>query len=232
MKDVSIIIPFYNEEESVIPVLEEAHAACPAAEIIAVDDGSEDSTWKGICLCGFARGLRLTDNRGQSAAMYAGMREASGDVIALMDGDGQNDPHDFPAMVEKLEQSGADVVCGYRAERKDTWSRRTASKVANRIRRAILDDGVRDTGCSVKVFRKEHVELLLPFNGLHRYLPAIFKHAGLTIEQVPVNHRMRSLGMSKYTNWERALRGIYDLFGVRWLLKRKTVYPKMERSDA
>jgi len=232
MNNVSIIIPFYNEEENVSPVLEEARAACPEAEIIAIDDGSSDATWRGICSCGFVRGLRLTENRGQSAAMYAGMRHASREVIALMDGDGQNDPHDFPAMVEKLEQSGADAVFGFRAVRKDTWSRRAASKFANRIRRAILDDGVRDTGCSVKVFRKEYVELLVPFNGLHRYLPALFKQANLTTRQVPVNHRVRERGTSKYTNWERGLRGIYDLFGIRWLIKRKVIFPEMEQHDA
>ncbi|MBC8206926.1 MAG: glycosyltransferase family 2 protein [Kiritimatiellales bacterium] len=226
----SIIIPFYNEEESVRFVLEEVLACQPHAEIIAVDDGSADRTWDIICTLP-VHGLRLTENRGQSAAMYAGMRAASGDVIVLMDGDGQNDPADIQKLVALLQQENLDVVCGQRVNRRDTRSRRVASKAANAIRRSILNDGISDTGCSLKAFRREHVELLVPFNGLHRYLPAIFKQANLRIAETPVNHRERAQGTSKYTNWERALRGIYDLFGVRWLLKRKIVYPKLETHD-
>lgn len=227
----SIIIPFYNEEACVRAVLEEVKACQPDAEIIAVDDGSRDGTWPAICSLSGVRGLRLTQNRGQSAAMYAGMRAATGDVIVLMDGDGQNDPADIEKLLDRLEQGGLDVVCGQRVKRRDTLSRRIASKSANAIRRSILNDGISDTGCSLKVFRREHVELLVPFNGLHRYLPAIFKHAGLRIAELPVNHRARTLGTSKYTNWNRALRGIYDLFGVRWLLNRKVIYPKMEQHN-
>ncbi|MBL7016141.1 MAG: glycosyltransferase family 2 protein [Kiritimatiellales bacterium] len=226
----SVIIPFYNEEESVRFVLEEVLACQPDAEIVAVDDGSADRTWEIICSLP-VHGLRLTENRGQSAAMYAGMRAAGGDVIVLMDGDGQNDPADIQKLVELLQEDNLDVVCGQRVNRRDTRSRRVASKAANAIRRSILNDGISDTGCSLKAFRREHVELLVPFNGLHRYLPAIFKQADLRITEVPVNHRERAQGTSKYTNWERALRGIYDLFGVRWLLKRKIVYPKLETHD-
>ena len=223
----SVIIPFFNEEESVRFVLEEVLSCQPDAEIVAVDDGSADRTWDTICTLP-VHGLRLTENRGQSAAMYAGMRAASGDVIVLMDGDGQNDPADIQKLIDLLQQENLDVVCGQRVNRRDTRSRRVASKAANAIRRSILNDGISDTGCSLKAFRREHVELLVPFNGLHRYLPAIFKQANLRITETPVNHRERAQGTSKYTNWERALRGIYDLFGVRWLLKRKIVYPKLE----
>jgi dolichol-phosphate mannosyltransferase len=227
----SIIIPFYNEEACVRSVLDEVRACQPDAEIIAVDDGSRDGTWAVICSMPAVRGLRLTQNRGQSAAMYAGMRAASGEVIVMMDGDGQNDPADIEKLVDCLQQGSWDVVCGQRVKRRDTWSRRIASKSANAIRRSILNDGISDTGCSLKAFRREHVELLVPFNGLHRYLPAIFKHAKLRITEMPVNHRARTQGVSKYTNWNRALRGIYDLFGVRWLLNRKVVYPKMEHHN-
>jgi dolichol-phosphate mannosyltransferase len=227
----SIIIPFYNEEACARSVLDEVRACQPDAEIIAVDDGSRDGTWAVICGTAPVKGLRLTQNRGQSAAMYAGMRAASGEFIVLMDGDGQNDPADIEKLVDLLQQGSWDVVCGQRVKRRDTLSRRIASRSANAIRRSILNDGISDTGCSLKAFRREHVELLVPFNGLHRYLPAIFKHAGLRITEIPVNHRARTLGVSKYTNWNRALRGIYDLFGVRWLLNRKVVYPKMERKN-
>lgn len=228
MIERSIIIPFYNEEACVKAVLEEVLACQPNAEILAVDDGSQDGTWAAICSLPEIHGLRLTENRGQSAAMYAGMRAASGEFVVLMDGDGQNDPADIDKLIGLLRQDGVDVACGQRVKRRDTWSRRVASKAANAIRRSILNDGISDTGCSLKAFRREHVELLVPFNGLHRYLPAIFKHAGLRLAETPVNHRARTQGISKYTNWNRALRGIYDLFGVRWLLNRKVVLPKTE----
>lgn len=226
----SIVIPFYNEEESVRFVLEEVLACQPDAEVIAVDDGSRDKTWEIICSLP-VHGLHLTENRGQSAAMYAGMRAAKGEWIVLMDGDGQNDPADIEKLIQPLLSNQMDVVCGQRVKRRDTASRRFASKAANAIRRSILNDGISDTGCSLKAFHKEAVELLVPFNGLHRYLPAIFKQANLRMTEMPVNHRERAQGTSKYTNWERALRGIYDLFGVRWLLKRKVVFPKLETHD-
>jgi dolichol-phosphate mannosyltransferase len=229
--EVTIVIPFYNEEENVVPVLEEVLRCQPGAEVIAVDDGSRDRTWDGIRSVPGVTGLRLTQNRGQSGAVYAGLRAARGRLVATMDGDGQNDPADFERMLAVLREGSADLVCGLRAKRKDTWSRRAASKAANWIRRRFLEDGVRDTGCGLKAFRREHVELLVPFNGLHRYVPAIFKAAGLRLAEVPVNHRPRTRGASKYTNWERALRGIYDLIGVSWLLKRKVVYPAIERSE-
>lgn len=226
---LSIVIPFYNEEETIVAVLQEVKACQPEAEIIAVDDGSRDTTWEKMQSVPGIRCLRLTQNRGQSAAIYAGLRVARGQLCATMDGDGQNDPQDFAKLVAAWEAGQAEVICGRRAQRKDTWSKRYASKFANKIRRSLLDDGVRDTGCSMKVFPRTAVEYLAPFNGLHRFLPALFKHAGLTLAEVDVNHRERSAGTSKYTNWNRALRGIYDLFGVRWLLNRKIIYPPIEK---
>lgn len=222
----SIIIPFYNEEENVVSVLEEVKRSQPDAEIIAIDDGSTDSTYEKMRTVPGIRCLKPAENRGQSAAMYAGMVAARAPVIGLMDGDGQNDPADFARLLKAMQDN--DVVVGYRAKRKDTFSRRAASKIANKIRRMFLTDGVRDTGCSLKVFRKEAVQYLVPFNGLHRYLPAIFTKAGLSIAEVPVNHRARTAGVSKYTNWERGLRGAYDLIGVSWLLKRKVHYTRIE----
>jgi dolichol-phosphate mannosyltransferase len=219
----SIIIPFYNEAACVRDVLLEVQQTQPAAEIIAVDDGSIDDTWQHICSIPGIRGLQLAQNCGQSAAIYAGMRHATNELIVLLDGDGQNDPSDIETLIVALDH--ADVVVGFRAKRQDSWSRRIASRIANRIRRIFLVDGVRDTGCSLKVFPRAFVELLVPFNGLHRYLPAIFRKAGLRIAEVPVNHRPRRSGASKYTNWERALRGMYDLIGVAWLLRRRVHYP-------
>jgi dolichol-phosphate mannosyltransferase len=223
---LSIVVPFFNEEDNVDFVLTELVAATPGAEIIAVDDGSSDRTWEIMSRIPGVRAIRLERNQGQSAAMLQGLRLATGSLCACMDGDGQTDPSEFASLLQTMEASGADVVCGVRAKRNDTASRRLASKFANRVRRMILDDGVRDTGCSQKLFRREAVDLLVPFNGLHRYLPAIFKHAGLKIAEVEVRHRHRHAGTSKYTNFDRALRGIYDLIGVSWMLKRK-VYPRV-----
>lgn len=227
---LSVVVPFFNEEANVANVLAELRAAVPHAEWIAVDDGSRDRTWELIQAAEGVRGFRLTENRGQSAAMYFGLKQARGRLVGLMDGDGQNDPADFPKLAAMVDAEKVDVVCGYRANRRDTASRRIASRFANRIRRAFLSDGVRDTGCSVKVFRREAVEALVPFNGMHRYLPAIFLQAGFTIAECPVNHRPRMAGDSKYSNWDRALRGIYDLIGVGWLLNRKVKFPQVEQS--
>jgi dolichol-phosphate mannosyltransferase len=224
----SVVVPFYNESENVTEVLQELRAVLPQAEIIAIDDGSRDGTWAKILQADRVRGLRFVTNQGQSAAIFHGLRAATQPVVGMMDGDGQNDPANFRVLLAEFARGGADVVCGYRANRRDTWSRRMASRIANAIRRAFLDDGVRDTGCSQKVFRREAVELLVPFRGLHRYLPAIFKQAGLKIAEVPVNHRPRRAGVSKYNNWTRALQGIYDLVGVGWLLKRKITPPQIE----
>jgi dolichol-phosphate mannosyltransferase len=221
---VSIIIPFYNEEENVDSVLEEIRRTNPEAEVIAVDDGSSDQTGARIRQRPDVRLISHARNLGQSAALYTGLKAAQGDVCVMMDGDGQSDPADIPNLVSLLDR--ADLVCGYRRNRQDTWSRRGASRVANFIRRAILHDGVRDTGCTLKAMRRDDIRLLLPFNGLHRFLPVFFNHAGLRIVEVPVNHRPRTRGKTKYNNLERALRGFYDLIGVRWLLARKITWPK------
>lgn len=220
---ISIIIPFYNEAETVTSVLEEVVRTNPTAEVIAVNDGSSDSTWEIMQGIAGIRSLNAPENRGQSAALYAGLRQATGEICVMMDGDGQNDPADIPALVAAL-QGEIGMVCGYRAVRKDTASRRWASKIANRIRVTFINDGIRDTGCSLKCFHREAVDHLVPFNGMHRYMAAFMKQAGLRIAEVPVNHRERHAGTSKYTNWDRALRGIYDLIGVSWLLKRKVKF--------
>ena len=229
--ELSIVVPFYNEATNVGAVLHEVLERQPVAEVIAVDDGSKDGTWEAILAVKGVVALRASANRGQSAAVYAGLRAAKGKFIGTMDGDGQNDPADFAKMLDILREGNFDVVYGRRAKRMDSWSKRAASKIANRVRRMILVDGVHDAGCGIKMFRREAVEYLVPFNGMHRYMAAIFTKAGLRIDEVPVNHRPRAQGKSKYTNFDRALRGIYDLFGVAWLLRRKVHYPAIERVD-
>lgn len=220
---LSIIIPFYNEDENVEPLLREVLAACPDAEIIAVDDGSRDATLARIKGVPGVTALALPVNLGQSAALYAGLSHATGKVCVMLDGDGQNDPADIPALVAAMD--GVDFACGYRRTRQDSFNRRVASRFANNIRRFFLKDQVRDTGCSLKAMRRDHVGYLIPFNGLHRYIPALLLNAGLTLVEVPVNHRPRTRGVSKYTIGGRALRGLRDLFGVSWVMARQIRYP-------
>ncbi len=228
--EISIVVPFYNEEKAAREVLEEIVTTNPGAEVLAVDDGSSDRTWDIVSSVQGVTALQFAQNRGQSAAMYAGAQNATRPIIVFIDGDGQNDPADIPGLVEAL-RDGTDVVCGYRAQRKDTASRRWASKIANWIRRRFVNDGLRDTGCSLKAFRREAVDHLVPFNGMHRFLAAQFQKAGLKIVETPVNHRGRLAGDSKYTNFNRAIRGIYDLFGVKWLLNRKVPFDISARSE-
>jgi dolichol-phosphate mannosyltransferase len=161
---------------------------------------------------------------GQSAALYAGLRSASGEICVMMDGDGQSDPADVARLVALLGDGM--FVCGYRQNRQENWRRRWSSWLANGIRRLVLNDHVRDTGCTLKAMRREDVRHLLPFDGLHRYLPVFLQRAGLRIVEVPVNHRPRRHGKSKYTTMLRAWRGVHDLIGVRWLLVRMIRWPK------
>jgi dolichol-phosphate mannosyltransferase len=225
---LSVVVPFYNEAEVAAGVLAELRDCLPRAEIIAVDDGSTDGTWERILAAPGVRGLRFRENRGQSAAIFWGLQSATRPLVGTMDGDGQNDPRDFARLAAEVTAGRADVACGFRARRRDAWNRRAASRLANSVRRAVLHDGARDTGCSMKVFRRELVSELVPFRGLHRYLPALFRRAGARVAELPVGHRPRRAGQSKYGNLGRARAGIFDLVGVAWLLDRKVRPPRME----
>jgi dolichol-phosphate mannosyltransferase len=220
------VIPFYNEEANAQAVLEEVQRTIPDAEIIAVNDGSSDQTAARIKNCPGVRLISFPRNLGQSAALYAGLTRAQHEICVMMDGDGQNDPADILRLVSCLDR--ADVVCGYREQRKDSWARRVASRIANRIRRAALHDGIRDTGCTLKAMRTADVRHLIPFNGLHRFIPALLRKAGLRVIEMPVSHRARKCGASNYTMARRAWRGLYDLIGVCWLLSRQISWPKKE----
>ncbi len=192
-------------------------------EIIFVDDGSTDQSVAKIENASNVRVLRFEKNAGQSAALFAGLDAARGAIIVTIDSDLQNDPADIPRLLAEISQ-GADLVCGYRQKRKDTLVKRLTSRIANFVRSRYTRDGVRDTGCTLKAMRRECVGALIPFKGMHRFIPALVKGAGYRIVEVPVNHRPRKFGKSKYGLGNRALRATIDMFGVRWLLSRRLNY--------
>jgi len=224
--ELSLIIPFYNEEENVSAVISEARAAVPEAEIIAVDDGSQDRTPALLDLEKDIRVVHFPKNLGQGPALYAGLLAANRPYAAMMDGDGQNDPADLASLLKLLQSRQADFACGIRTPRRDSWQKRVASRIANAIRRGVLMDGAHDTGCSLKIMKREDVRFLVPFKGMHRYLPALLGAAGLKLGELPVRHRPRRAGVSKYTIAGRAWVGIQDLIGVGWLIRRRVPWPR------
>ena len=220
--EISIIIPIYNEAESLPQLQKELFSVLRDYdhEILFVDDGSTDNSVTQIQKVPRVRLLQFVKNSGQSAAIYAGLVMARGRILVLLDGDLQNDPNDIPRLLEEIEK-GADLVCGYRIKRRDNWFKRVQSSVANSVRSRFTKDGVRDTGCTLKAMRSECREALIPFYGMHRFLPALIKGMGYHLVEVPVNHRPRRHGTSKYTFGNRALRATIDMLGVRWLLSRQ-----------
>ena len=223
--DISIVIPLYNEEEN-MPILQKELTTALAGlsyEIVFVDDASKDATLSRVEKRPEIRVLQFEKNAGQSAAMYAGIHAARGKVIVLLDGDLQNDPADIPKLLKEID-NGFDLVCGYRAKRKDTVVKKITSRVANFVRSRFTRDGVRDTGCTLKAMRKECGNALVPFYGMHRFIPALVKGAGYKLIEIPVNHRPRTFGVSKYGLGNRAIKATVDMFGVRWLLSRQLKY--------
>ncbi len=227
---LSVVVPLYNEEANVLILQEELRAALKGLdyEIIFVDDGSVDRTAERIEAAGNIRLIRFEKNSGQSAAIYAGLTTARGATLVIIDGDLQNDPADIPKLLAEIAR-GADLVCGYRLKRRDTLVKRATSRIANAVRSRYTKDGVRDTGCTLKAIRRECVSTLLPFKGMHRFIPALVKAAGYRLVEVPVNHRPRRFGQSKYGLGNRALRATIDMFGVRWLLSRRLNYKICEK---
>lgn len=222
---LSVVIPLYNEEENISPLQAQLEHGLAGQdyEIVFVDDGSKDNTVAKIERRPGVRVLAFEKNAGQSAAMYAGIMAAKGDIIILLDGDLQNDPEDIMKLVAEVEKGG-DLVCGYRAKRRDTVVKRITSRVANFVRSRFIGDGVRDTGCSLKAMRTECRRALLPFYGMHRFIPALIKNAGFSVVEMPVNHRHRQFGISKYGLGNRAVKATMDMFGVAWLNSRRVNY--------
>lgn len=224
--ELSVIIPFYNEAPNVAPLLAELRAALNtlgiAAEVIAVNDGSTDATareledaarhWPDV------RPLHLAANAGQAAALRAGFTAARGVWLATLDGDGQNPPAELARLW--AQRSTADLVTGARQDRRDPVLRRAMSRVANAVRRALLRDGVTDTGCSLKVFRREVASCFLPIRTMYSFLPAFAVAAGYTVREVPVAHRPRRAGESKYGFRVMAILPLLDLLALCWLLRR------------
>jgi dolichol-phosphate mannosyltransferase len=230
--DLSVVIPSHNEAENVGALVGEIVTALGSGagyEIVVVDDGSTDATPQRLaelsrvmpCLVT----LRHARSRGQSFAIATGVRAARGTWIATLDGDGQNDPADIPKLlaVRDRERGGPPplLVAGYRKKRRDTWTKRLSSRVANAVRGRLLGDRTPDTGCGLKVFEREAFLALPHFDHMHRFLPALFLRAGGRVVSVEVSHRPRARGASHYGMWDRLWVGIVDLLGVWWLIRRK-----------
>ena len=222
---VSVVVPVFNEEDNMSILQTELQDALAGLdyEIVFVDDGSSDRSAQRIETAPNVLILQFENNTGQSAALYAGIRAARGQMIVMIDSDLQNDPADIPRLLEEISR-GADLVCGYRAKRKDTITKRLTSRIANFVRSRFTKDHVRDTGCTLKAMRRECVSALVPFKGMHRFIPALIKGAGYRLVEIPVNHRPRRFGQTKYGFGSRALRATIDMFGVRWLLSRRLNY--------
>jgi dolichol-phosphate mannosyltransferase len=228
MPELSVVVPVFNEQGNIEPLLAEIDASLRGVdhEIVYVDDASRDGSLDVLARAKARyprlRVLRHLAQSGQSTAIRNGVRAARGAWIATLDGDGQNDPADIPKLLAmRAEGAGTTkLYAGWRVDRKDSGSKRWASRWANAIRARLLHDDTPDTGCGIKLFEREAFLDLPYFDHMHRYLPALMQRAGWGVRSVPVNHRPRGTGASKYNNLSRALVGIADLRGVGWLIRR------------
>jgi len=227
--ELSVVVPVRNEAANIAPLIGEIRAALAGTmyEIVYIDDGSADETPLRLAEAAAADLVwrRHRVSCGQSAAVVTGLRLARGDWIATLDGDGQNDPADIPALLAQARREAAQgvspvLIAGHRRDRRDTWVKRRTSRAANAIRAGLLRDATPDTGCGLKVFRREAFLELPHFDHMHRYLPALFIRAGGRVVSVPVRHRPRTQGRSNYGTLDRLWAGIFDLIGVFWLQRR------------
>ncbi|MGD9366669.1 MAG: glycosyltransferase family 2 protein [Desulfobacteraceae bacterium] len=239
---LSVVIPFYNEQACVCDVCTEVNAVLSPGlsgrwELIMVNDGSTDRTGElmNAMAARFShfRAIHLHPNSGQSAAMDAGFRAARGEVIGTMDGDGQNDPRDFPILLQAMADQRVNMMCGIRQKRSDSSIRKISSRIANRIRAAVLNDGISDVGCSLRVFRRTCLERICFFKNAHRFFPALVQMAGCSVSELPVRHRPRMAGESRYGGGirSRLFAGLIDLLGVYWVKKRFLRYAVTEHQN-
>jgi dolichol-phosphate mannosyltransferase len=239
MESLSVVIPVYNEQDNIIPLVSAIiEALGETVEVVVVDDKSTDNT-QSVCK-NLAQKipnvtyLRLQKNAGQSAAVYTGVKHAKHTLIATLDGDGQNPPSEIAKLVKAYNDFDGDksatLFAGHRQGRKDTQVKKLTSKIANKIRKAMLKDNCPDSGCGLKLFNKATFLSLPHFNHMHRFLPALFKSYGLDTINVPITHQPRQHGVSKYNTLGRLKVGIVDLFGVAWLARR-ACHPKIEEDD-
>src|SRR5881628_2881860 len=230
--EVSLVVPVYNERDSLPLLVDEIGAALGGREIgyeiVAVDDGSTDGSLE--ALKALKRDhpelhiVAFAAHAGQTAAFAAGFRAARGRVAVTLDADLQNDPADIPALLSELERSDAAAVVGYRVDRRDSGWKRLQSRIANGVRNRLNRETIRDTGCSLKAFRADAARELPLFNGMHRFLPTLIKMQGGRVSEVPVHHRPRRFGRTKYGMWNRVFRSLADAFAVRWMQRRALRY--------
>jgi dolichol-phosphate mannosyltransferase len=235
IRKISFVVPVFNEEGNIPPLIEEVGSTARNLgipyEILFVDDGSSDGTLSAIkaraATAPEIKFVSFAENRGQSAALYAGFRSADGDVFVTLDGDLQNDLSDLPAMLARYGEF--DVVTGWRNDRKDALSRKIGSWIGNAFRNRMTGETIRDTGCSLKVMRASMAKRIRMFRGLHRFLPTLMRLEGARVVEVKVSHRPRVWGESKYSNLKRGIEGFHDVLAVRWMIRRNLDTPVRER---
>src|SRR5688572_248636 len=226
---LSVVVPAFNEREVVHRLVESVESALKDSgpfELVVVDDGSTDGTREELLRLSAShpnlRVVALDCHHGQTCGTAAGIRAARGDVVVTIDADMQNPPTEIPKLLDALDH--ADAVVGYRVKRNDSGVRRLSSRIANGIRNSITRETIRDTGCSLKAFRTEHIREVALFEGMHRFLPTLLKMQGRTVLEIPVEHRPREAGQSKYGVWNRVFRSFLDCLAVRWMQWRVLRY--------
>jgi dolichol-phosphate mannosyltransferase len=232
--DLSLVIPAYNEEQSIEACVREANEVLARIgrpyEILVVDDGSTDGTFDRLRSLKKSlpplRAVRFMENRGQTTAMTAGFEHARGETIVTMDADMQNDPADIPLLLANMNEW--DVVCGVRAKRQDNFMRRASSAIANSVRNRLTHESISDVGCTLRAYRRRHLLRLKLFEGMHRFLPTLLKLEGARVIEVSVNHRPRTKGANKYGVANRLFKGLRDLYAVRWMQSRYVRYEVKE----